>query len=56
MNVLPDRPLILLGECWPRAIDCLRGHLVISDDDVRHLTFVKTAEEAVAELRTAKTR
>src|SRR5262249_37769074 len=51
MNVLPKRPLILLGECWPRAIDCLREHLVISDEDMRHLTFVKTAEEAVSELR-----
>src|SRR5215510_15354413 len=43
MDVLPKRPLILLGECWPRAIDCLREHLVISDEDMRHLTFVKTA-------------
>src|SRR5215813_12290539 len=51
MNVLPERPLILLGECWPAAIDCLRQHLVISDDDMKHLTFVNTAEEAIAELR-----
>jgi uncharacterized protein (TIGR00725 family) len=51
MNVLPDRPLILLGECWPGAMACLREHLVISDDDMTHLTFVNTAEEAVAELR-----
>jgi len=50
MNVLPERPLILLGECWPGAIACLREHLVISDDDMMHLTFVNTAEEAVTEL------
>lgn len=48
MNVLPQRPLILLGDCWVRAIDCLRQHLVISDADMTHLTFAATAEEAVA--------
>jgi uncharacterized protein (TIGR00725 family) len=47
MNVLPKRPLILLGECWRPAIDCLRQHLVISDSDMTHLTFAATAEEAV---------
>jgi uncharacterized protein (TIGR00725 family) len=50
MNVLPRRPLILLGECWPRAIECLGEHLVISDSDLAHLTFVMTAEDAVAAL------
>jgi uncharacterized protein (TIGR00725 family) len=51
MNVLPRRPLILLGECWPRAISCLREHLVISDDDMAHLLFANSAEEAVALLQ-----
>lgn len=51
MNVLPQRPLILLGECWPRAIECLRGQLVISDADMTHLSFARTSEEAVAILR-----
>jgi uncharacterized protein (TIGR00725 family) len=51
MNVLPQRPLILLGECWPHAIDCLRRHLVVSEDDMTHLIFAATAEEAVAALQ-----
>jgi len=51
MNVVPQRPLILLGECWPRAIACLREHLVISDADIEHLSFAATPEEAVAILR-----
>jgi hypothetical protein len=51
MNVLPRRPLILLGECWPGAIACLRDHLVISHDDMAHLLFADTAEEAVALLQ-----
>jgi uncharacterized protein (TIGR00725 family) len=48
MNVLPPRPLILLGACWPRALACLREHLVISDADLAWLSFAETAEEAVA--------
>jgi hypothetical protein len=48
MNVLPPRPLILLGDCWPRAFACLREHLVISDADLAWLSFVNTADEAVA--------
>ena len=51
MNVLPKRPLVLLGECWPRAIECLRQHLVISDADLTHLTFAGSAEQAVAVLK-----
>jgi uncharacterized protein (TIGR00725 family) len=47
MQVLPQRPLVLLGACWPPAIECLRHHLVVSDDDMSHLTFAETAEEAV---------
>ena len=50
-GVLPPSPLILLGECWPRAIACLREHLVVSDDDMTHLSFVDTAEQAVEALR-----
>jgi uncharacterized protein (TIGR00725 family) len=48
MKVLPPRPLILVGNCWPRAIQCLREHLVISDDDLTHLSFATDAQEAVA--------
>jgi len=52
MNVLPTRPLILLGEFWPGAIECLRTHLVVSDNDMNHLSFAATADEAVQLLRT----
>ncbi|HEY3134458.1 MAG TPA: LOG family protein [Blastocatellia bacterium] len=51
MKVLPPRPLILLGDCWPQAIGSLREHLVISDDDMAHLQFAGTPEEAVGILR-----
>lgn len=52
MNVLDRRPLILLGECWPPAFECLRQHLVISERDMDFLTFAVTAEEAVEVLKT----
>ncbi|HWO01124.1 MAG TPA: LOG family protein [Blastocatellia bacterium] len=51
MNVIPPRPLILLGEGWPRAMECLREHLVISDADMKHLSFATNAEDAVALLK-----
>ena len=51
MNVLPPRPLILLGECWPLAIECLRRHLVVSDADMTHLSFAATPNEVIATLK-----
>lgn len=48
MGVLNPRPLILLGECWPKVFNCLRKELVISDQDMSHLRFAETAEEAVS--------
>lgn len=50
-GILAPRPLILLGACWPRAIECLRERLVISDNDMAHLSFAATAEEAVTLLK-----
>ena len=49
-GVLTPRPLILLGECWPRVMACLRAHLVVSDKDMTHISFVDTAEQAVSAL------
>jgi len=51
MRVLPQRPLILLGDCWPPTFNDLRKHLVISDQDMNHLLFAATAEEAVTLLK-----
>ncbi len=50
MGVLPRRPLILLGECWPKVIAGLGEQLVISESDLSYLSFANTAEEAVAYL------
>jgi len=47
-GVLDPRPLVLLGECWPRVFGDLRREIVISDRDMSHLRFAKDAEEAVS--------
>ena len=51
-GVIPARPLLLLGDCWPAVISCLRQHLVVSERDLSHIGFVDTAEQAVEVLRT----
>src|SRR5262249_16090593 len=53
-GVLSGKPLILLGECWPRVISCLRECLVVSSDDIAHLSFAATAEEALQVLEMAR--
>jgi len=53
-RVLAGRPLVLLGDCWPRVISCLRECLVVSPDDVAHLSFAATAEEALEVLEMAR--
>ena len=47
-RVIEPRPLVLLGDCWPPVIECWRKHLLVSEQDVRFLSFAQTAEEAVA--------
>src|SRR5436309_10951405 len=46
-KVIEPRPLVLLGECWPRVIESFREHLVVSELDVSLLDFASTPEEAV---------
>jgi uncharacterized protein (TIGR00730 family) len=50
-GILSPRPLVLLGNCWVRAMECLRQQLVISDEDLSHLSFVPGSEEAISLLR-----
>jgi uncharacterized protein (TIGR00730 family) len=46
-KVIEPRPLVLLGECWPRVINAFRENLVVSGADVSLLDFAGTPEEAV---------
>ncbi|MBV8857087.1 MAG: LOG family protein [Acidobacteria bacterium] len=46
-RVIEPRPLVLLGDFWPRVIESFRENLVVSEQDVALLDFVNTPEEAV---------
>jgi uncharacterized protein (TIGR00730 family) len=46
-RVIEPRPLLLLGDCWPKVVEAFRQHLVVSEADVKLLNFVSTPEEAV---------
>lgn len=45
-RVLDKRPLVLLGECWKPIVESWRENLVVSDDDLAHLSFANNAAEA----------
>jgi uncharacterized protein (TIGR00730 family) len=46
-RVIEPRPLVLLGDFWRNVIESFRENLVVSEQDVALLDFVKTPEEAV---------
>ena len=47
-RVIPPRPLVLVGECWPSIVEAWTTHLVVSQEDVGLLRFARDAEGAVA--------
>lgn len=47
-GVIPPRPVVLLGDCWPPVVEAWRQHLVVSDKDIAVLDFAETPEQAVS--------
>ena len=45
-KVLPYRPLVLVGDSWPRVVNAWQDNLVVSKDDVKLLNFAEDAEAA----------
>ena len=45
-GVLPRRPLVLVGDCWHRVVDCWTENLVVSKSDLSFLDFADNAEQA----------
>ncbi|MBX3245152.1 MAG: LOG family protein [Acidobacteria bacterium] len=45
-RVLETRPLVLVGDCWPRVVDAWKENLVVSDKDLKFLNFAADADEA----------
>jgi len=46
-RVIEPRPLVLLGDCWPKVIQSFTENLAVSEQDVSLIDFVDTPEEAV---------
>ena len=46
-----QKPVILLGDAWQKAIDDLSNDLLVTDKDIDLLEMAKTPEEAVAKVR-----
>lgn len=47
MDLMPSKPVILVGEPWRRVFVALRENLIVNDTDLDLLTLVDTVEEAV---------
>lgn len=47
-GVLAKRPLVLLGDCWPKVVSSWKENLVVSTTDVSYLDFASNADEASA--------
>ncbi|MBX3289738.1 MAG: LOG family protein [Acidobacteria bacterium] len=45
-RVLDARPLVLVGDCWPRVVEAWKENLVVSDRDLNYLYFAADADEA----------
>jgi len=54
-GVLKDRPLVLLGDCWPSVVKAWKDSLVVSDTDVSLLDFASSADQA-AEIISERSR
>jgi uncharacterized protein (TIGR00725 family) len=45
-KVLPYRPLVLVGESWPKVVEAWKQHLVVSEEDIKLLNFAEDATSA----------
>ena len=51
MGLIDERPLIVVGSGWARAIDGLSGFLEISDAHLEHLVICEDTDAVVSHLR-----
>ncbi|MBI5395851.1 MAG: LOG family protein [Verrucomicrobia bacterium] len=53
LKLLPPRPLVLLGDCWPPVVESWKQHLVVEERELRWVRFAPTPEDAVAHIQSA---
>lgn len=50
MDLIPAKPVILMGAAWDRLVESFRRNLIIGEQDLALLTIVNTVEDALAAL------
>lgn len=50
MELMPAKPVILVGGLWRHMVQAFRDHLIIGEHDLALLTLVDTVQEAVSAL------
>ena len=50
MGLMPEKPVILVGDGWQRMAEAFRELLIVDERDLGLLTLVGTIEEAIAAL------
>lgn len=53
LKLIPPRPLVLLGDCWPPVVESWKQHLVVEERELRRVHFAPTPEAAVAHIQSA---
>jgi uncharacterized protein (TIGR00730 family) len=53
LKLLPSRPLVLLGNCWPPVVESWKQYLVVEERELRWIYFAATPENAVAHIQSA---
>ncbi|MGH2442651.1 MAG: LOG family protein [Chloroflexota bacterium] len=51
MDLIPEKPVILVGLDWAAIVEAFREHLIIDETDLRLLTQVANVDEALDALR-----
>lgn len=50
MELMPAKPVILVGDRWRRLVEAFRQDLIVNERDLALLTLVDTVDDAVAAL------
>lgn len=45
-GVIDKRPIVLVGDCWKKVVECWRENLEVNDADIALLNFAENSEKA----------
>jgi hypothetical protein len=55
MDLMPAKPVIIVGSAWSAMMDSFKRNLVVGEADLRLLTLVDTIDDAVSALESVPT-